>query len=83
MVFSADVIRRSGPLEDSADLDRAIAEYEAGMKLDLNDYYPSLNWHALTAPENAAATISRPRFRRPLPKRRANELKHETLPMSG
>ncbi len=28
---------------DSADLDRAIAEYEAGMKLDLNDYYPSSN----------------------------------------
>lgn len=26
-----------------ADLDRAIAEYEAGMKLDLNDYYPSSN----------------------------------------
>ena len=25
------------------DLDRAIAEYEAGMKLDLNDYYPSCN----------------------------------------
>ena len=26
-----------------ADLDRAIAEYERGMKLDLNDYYPSSN----------------------------------------
>ncbi|MBZ5619862.1 MAG: TRAFs-binding domain-containing protein [Acidobacteriia bacterium] len=26
-----------------ADLDRAIAEYETGMKLDLNDYYPSSN----------------------------------------
>jgi tetratricopeptide (TPR) repeat protein len=25
------------------ELDRAIAEYEAGMKLDLNDYYPSSN----------------------------------------
>ncbi len=25
------------------DLDRAIAEYEAGMRLDLNDYYPSSN----------------------------------------
>ncbi|MBZ5655396.1 MAG: DUF4071 domain-containing protein [Acidobacteriia bacterium] len=25
------------------DLDRAIAEYEMGMKLDLNDYYPSSN----------------------------------------
>lgn len=25
------------------DLDRAIGEYEAGMKLDLNDYYPSSN----------------------------------------
>jgi hypothetical protein len=24
-------------------LDRAIAEYEAGMKVDLNDYYPSSN----------------------------------------
>jgi len=29
--------------KDSADLSRAIAEYEAGMKLDLNDYYPSSN----------------------------------------
>ena len=28
---------------NSPDLDRAIAEYEAGMKLDLNDYYPSSN----------------------------------------
>src|SRR6202011_1321626 len=28
---------------DSGDLNRAIAEYEAGMKLDLNDYYPSSN----------------------------------------
>jgi len=28
---------------NSLDLDRAIAEYEAGMKLDLNDYYPSSN----------------------------------------
>lgn len=26
-----------------ADLDQAIAQYEAGMKLDLNDYYPSSN----------------------------------------
>jgi tetratricopeptide (TPR) repeat protein len=26
-----------------ADLDRAITEYEAGMKLDLNDYYPASN----------------------------------------
>jgi len=29
--------------KNSVDLDRAIAEYEAGMKLDLNDYYPSSN----------------------------------------
>jgi tetratricopeptide (TPR) repeat protein len=29
--------------KDSADLDRAIAEYESGMKLALNDYYPSSN----------------------------------------
>ena len=29
--------------KNPADLDRAIAEYEAGMKLDLNDYYPSSN----------------------------------------
>ncbi len=29
--------------KDKLDLDRAIAEYEAGMKLDLNDYYPSSN----------------------------------------
>ena len=28
---------------NSVDLDRAIAEYESGMKLDLNDYYPSSN----------------------------------------
>lgn len=27
----------------AVDLDRAIGEYEAGMKLDLNDYYPSSN----------------------------------------
>ena len=31
---------RSG---NAIDLDRAIREYEAGMKLDLNDYYPSSN----------------------------------------
>ncbi len=29
--------------KDAVNLDRAIAEYEAGMKLDLNDYYPSSN----------------------------------------
>jgi hypothetical protein len=29
--------------KDPADLSRAIVEYEAGMKLDLNDYYPSSN----------------------------------------
>jgi tetratricopeptide (TPR) repeat protein len=29
--------------KDPVDLSRAIAEYEAGMKLDLNDYYPSSN----------------------------------------
>ena len=29
--------------KSSADLDRAIVEYEAGMKLDLNDYFPSSN----------------------------------------
>ena len=29
--------------KDPADLSRAIAEYENGMKLDLNDYYPSSN----------------------------------------
>jgi hypothetical protein len=29
--------------KNAADLDRAIAEYEAGMKLDLNDYFPSSN----------------------------------------
>ena len=32
-------IRSGNPV----DLDRAIREYEAGMKLDLNDYYPSSN----------------------------------------
>jgi len=32
-------IRNGNPV----DLDRAIREYEAGMKLDLNDYYPSSN----------------------------------------
>jgi len=29
--------------KNPADLDRAIIEYEAGMKLDLNDYFPSCN----------------------------------------
>lgn len=29
--------------KNAADLDRAIEEYQAGMKLDLNDYYPSSN----------------------------------------
>jgi tetratricopeptide (TPR) repeat protein len=29
--------------KDPVNLDRAIAEYEAGMKVDLNDYYPSSN----------------------------------------
>lgn len=29
--------------DNPLDLDRSIAEYEAGMKLDLNDYYPSSN----------------------------------------
>jgi tetratricopeptide (TPR) repeat protein len=29
--------------QSGADLDRAIAEYEKGMRLDLNDYYPSSN----------------------------------------
>jgi tetratricopeptide (TPR) repeat protein len=29
--------------KNASDLDRAIAEYEAGMKRDLNDYYPSSN----------------------------------------
>jgi tetratricopeptide (TPR) repeat protein len=29
--------------KNAADLDRTIAEYEAGMKLDLNDYYSSSN----------------------------------------
>jgi tetratricopeptide (TPR) repeat protein len=29
--------------KNPADLDRAVAEYEVGMKLDLNDYYPSSN----------------------------------------
>ena len=29
--------------KNPADLDRAIDEYEAGMKLDLNDYFPSSN----------------------------------------
>lgn len=29
--------------KNPVDLDRAIAEYEKGMKLDLNDYYPSSN----------------------------------------
>jgi len=29
--------------KNPADLDRAIAEYEAAMKLDLNDYYPASN----------------------------------------
>ena len=35
--------KKWGKSGDSTDLDRSIAEYEAGMKLDLNDYYPSSN----------------------------------------
>ena len=35
--------KKWGTTKASADLDRSIAEYEAGMKLDLNDYYPSSN----------------------------------------
>jgi tetratricopeptide (TPR) repeat protein len=35
--------KKWGTTKDPADLDRAIAEYEAGMKVDLNDYYPSSN----------------------------------------
>jgi tetratricopeptide (TPR) repeat protein len=35
--------RKWSQTKNSADLDRAIAEYETGMKLDLNDYYPSSN----------------------------------------
>ena len=35
--------KRWAATNNPADLDRAIAEYETGMKLDLNDYYPSSN----------------------------------------
>ena len=35
--------KKWGSSKDPADLSRAITEYEAGMKLDLNDYYPSSN----------------------------------------
>ena len=35
--------KKWGATKDPADLNRAIAEYEAGMKVDLNDYYPSSN----------------------------------------
>ncbi len=35
-----------------ADLDRAIAEYEAGMKCDLNDYYPCSNLSRLYRTRN-------------------------------
>jgi hypothetical protein len=35
--------KKWGATRDPADLNRAIAEYEAGMKVDLNDYYPSSN----------------------------------------
>ena len=35
--------RKWSSSKDPADLSRAITEYEAGMKLDLNDYYPSSN----------------------------------------
>jgi tetratricopeptide (TPR) repeat protein len=35
--------KKWGATNDPANLDRAIAEYEAGMKIDLNDYYPSSN----------------------------------------
>ena len=35
--------KKWGATKDPANLDRVIAEYEAGMKIDLNDYYPSSN----------------------------------------
>ncbi len=35
--------KRWSASKNPVDLDRAIAEYENGMKLDLNDYYPSSN----------------------------------------
>lgn len=44
-----------------ADLDRAIAEYETGMKLDLNDYYPSSNLARLYRTRNRKGDEDRAR----------------------
>lgn len=47
---------------NAADLDRAIAEYEAGMKLDLNDYYPSSNLPRLYRTRNRKNDADRARI---------------------
>ena len=47
---------------DPDDLNRAIAEYEAGMKLDLNDYYPSSNLARLYRTRNRKGDIDKARI---------------------
>jgi tetratricopeptide (TPR) repeat protein len=47
---------------DPVDLDRAIAEYEAGMKLDLNDYYPSSNLARLYRTRNRKGDVDKARI---------------------
>ena len=50
-----DVVRKA------AYLDQAIAEYEAGMQLDLNDYYPSSNLARLYRARNDEDDLQRAR----------------------
>jgi tetratricopeptide (TPR) repeat protein len=45
--------------ESPVDLDRAIAEYEADMKLDLNDYYPSSNLARLYRTRNRKGDVDK------------------------
>ncbi len=48
--------------KDPADLSRAIAEYENGMKLDLNDYYPSSNLARLYRVRGRAGDLDKARI---------------------
>ena len=45
---------------DPNDLNRSVTQYEAGMKLDLNDYYPSSNLARLYRRRNRKAMMTRP-----------------------
>jgi tetratricopeptide (TPR) repeat protein len=48
--------------KDPADLSRAITEYENGMRLDLNDYYPSSNLARLYRTRNRAGDEDKARI---------------------